>query len=96
MEETLAVNIKIVDRSFKMAVHPGEEEFVRKAAKLINDRYAFYKEQGVNDIRDILSMVAVDTTVARLKGDDSVAQLQQTVQSSLDLLRKLMDNPSSS
>ena len=62
--EQLSVKIKIADREYPMKVRPEDEEKVRHAGKVINEKIKKYKEQfGLEDKQDLLAMVAFDTLV---------------------------------
>jgi cell division protein ZapA len=73
--DKLSIKLKIWDREYPMKVLPEEEERIRKAGKLINDKIKSYREKfGIEDKQDLLSMVAFDAVIDRLeleKGNDS-------------------------
>jgi len=76
----LSIKIKIADREYPMTVKAEEEERIRKAGKLINERLKSYRERfGIDDKQDLLSMVAFDALIDRLgveenrNGDDESA-----------------------
>lgn len=51
-----------------MKVHPSEEERLRTAGKIINERIKQYRNQfGIDDKQDLLAMVAFDCLVEKLK-----------------------------
>ncbi|TAE41398.1 MAG: cell division protein ZapA [Runella slithyformis] len=94
MKDKLTITVPIADRSIKMRVADGEEAFVREAAQLINERIDFYRAQPeLKDIREILSRVALDSMVARLKGDAEMAEWQNLVFKKVDDLRNRMTLP---
>ena len=58
--EELSIKIKIADREYPMKVKRNEEERVRAAGKLINEKLKSYREQfGLDDKQDLLAMTAV-------------------------------------
>ena len=68
----LSIKIKIADRDYPMKVEPEEEERIRKAGKIVNDKIKLFKSQfGIDDKQDLLAMVAFDAMVARLKTEGS-------------------------
>ena len=68
--EKLSIKLKIWDREYPMRVLPEEEEQIRKAGKLINDKIKSYREKfGIEDKQDLLSMVAFDAVIEKMKED---------------------------
>jgi cell division protein ZapA len=66
--EKLSIKIKIADREYPMKVSPDEEERIRKAGKIVNEKIKLFKSQfGIDDKQDLLAMVAFDALVERLK-----------------------------
>jgi cell division protein ZapA len=78
----LSIKIRIADRDYPMKVKSDDEEKVRNAGKLINEKLRSYREQfGIDDKQDLLAMVAFDSVVDKLETekqeketDDSVIQ----------------------
>ena len=63
----LSIKIKIGDREYPMKVDANQEEILRKAGKLINERIKSYKDQlGIDDKQDLLAMVAFDSIVEQI------------------------------
>ncbi|MFI5220795.1 MAG: cell division protein ZapA [Bacteroidia bacterium] len=57
----LSIKVNIAERFFPLTVSAHEEEKVRKAAKLINDKLkSFGNSFAVRDKQDILSMCALE------------------------------------
>lgn len=64
----LSIKIRIGDRDYPMKVDESEEEMVRNAGRLLNEKIKQYKsEYGIHDRQDILAMVAFDTIIDKLK-----------------------------
>ena len=58
MEEMLAINIAIADRSYRLKARPQDEETIRKTATLINEKIAEFKTTFAGkDMLDYVSMV---------------------------------------
>ena len=78
--EELSIKIKIAEREYPMKVRRDEEEKVRAAGKLINEKLKHYKEQfGIDDKQDLLAMVAFDTVVQKQTSEEDHKQIDQTV-----------------
>ncbi len=73
--EQLSIKIKIADREYPMKVSPEDEELVRKAGKLLNDKLRVYRTKfGIDDKQDLLSMVAFDVLIDNLQNVESTAK----------------------
>ncbi|PIE86039.1 MAG: cell division protein ZapA [Bacteroidia bacterium] len=56
----LSINVKIYDRFYPLKIEIADEEKIRKAAKIINEKVVQYKQRYTSkDIQDFLSMVAL-------------------------------------
>jgi cell division protein ZapA len=78
--DELSVKIKIADREYPMKVKRKEEEKVRAAGKVINEKIKYYREQfGIDDKQDLLAMVAFDCLVDKMADEESLQVIDQTV-----------------
>ena len=69
----ISIKINIADRVYPLKVSMEEEEIVRRAAKLINDRIKEFQENyAVRDKQDLLSMCALHYATSSLKADRKV------------------------
>lgn len=68
----LSIKIKIGNREYPMRVKAEDEERIRKAGKLLNEKIKHYRNQfGIDDSQDLISMVAFDYVVEKLKREES-------------------------
>lgn len=68
----LSIKIKIGNREYPMRVKAEDEERIRKAGKLVNEKVKNYQSQfGIDDTQDLLAMVAFDCLVEKLKREES-------------------------
>lgn len=87
----LSIKIKIGDREYPMRVDAAEEERIRKAGKIINERLKAYKDQfRIDDKQDLLAMVAFDCAVERMRVEDSHFSNDQSVVEKISHLNKLI------
>ena len=78
--EDLSIKIKIADREYPMKVKLADEERVRIAGKLINEKIKSYREQfGIDDKQDLLAMVAFDCLIDKMTAEDNHQAIDQTV-----------------
>jgi cell division protein ZapA len=78
--EELSIKIKIADREYPMKVKRTDEERVRTAGKLINEKLRSYREQfGIDDKQDLIAMVAFDCLVDKMAAEETHQVIDQTV-----------------
>ncbi|MBY0433941.1 MAG: cell division protein ZapA [Cyclobacteriaceae bacterium] len=89
--DELSIKIKIADREYPMKVKRHEEERVRAAGKLINEKLKSYREQfGLDDKQDLLAMTAFDCLVEKLAAEETNQGVDQTVLDKVGHLNQLV------
>ncbi|MCZ8356217.1 MAG: cell division protein ZapA [Cyclobacteriaceae bacterium] len=89
--EELSIKIRIADREYPMKVKRQDEERVRTASRLINEKLKTYKEQfGIDDKQDLLSMVAFDCLVDKMTMEENHLEIDQTVFEKVHQLNQLV------
>lgn len=87
MEEKLSIRVNIADRYYPLKIEREDEEKIRKAAKLINDKVFQYKTKYADkDIQDFLAMAALQFVIRLIEIEDK----QEDV-SLISKLQKLND-----
>lgn len=60
MDDKLSIRVNIADRYYPLKIDREEEERIRKAARLINERVLQYKQKYADkDVFDFLAMTAL-------------------------------------
>ena len=60
MDEKLSIKVNIADRYYPLKIERKDEEKIRSAAKLINEKILQYKQRySDKDIQDFLAMAAL-------------------------------------
>jgi hypothetical protein len=60
MDELVAISAQIADRSYRIKIHPKDEEVVRKTLKTINDKIIEFKTLFAGkDMQDYIAMVLI-------------------------------------
>lgn len=91
MMRELSIKIKIADREYPMTVKAEEEERIRKAGKLINERLRTYRERfGIDDKQDLLSMVAFDALIDRLSVEEHNSESDESVLNKIQSINHLI------
>ena len=89
--EELSIKIKIADREYPMKVKRTDEERIRTAGKLINEKLRSYREQfGIEDKQDLLAMVAFDCLIDKMAVEDTHQTVDQTVFEKINHLNNLI------
>ncbi len=90
----LSIRLKIGDREYPMKVDAADEEKIRKAGKIINERLRVYRNRfGINDKQDLLAMVAFDCIVEQMENEVQGNQNKEedpAVSTKLDELNALL------
>ncbi len=67
MDETLSINVSIADRRYPMKIDRNDEERIRKAVKILNERILQYQVRfKVKDQQDLLAMTALQFVIQNL------------------------------
>jgi cell division protein ZapA len=91
MDDTFTINLYIVDKYYPIRIKRSDEELVRAAARLINDKVTLYRnrfqlEASGLDVMDLLAMAACHIAIDALKQaqnsdeaayEKSISQLNQ-------------------
>ncbi len=88
----LSIKIKIAEREYPMRVSEKEEEHLRLAGRIINDKLKSYGQKfGIDDKQDLLAMTALEAIVEKLKADSHINQDQSNVSEFLTEIEHLLD-----
>jgi cell division protein ZapA len=89
--DELAITVKIADRPYRRTVKAEEEEIIRKAARLINEKISEYANTyAFNDNQDLLAMVSLWFATTSLKVQDETGNKSTELVESLKALEKLL------
>ncbi len=87
----LSIKIKIADREYPMRVKPDDEEKIRKAGKLINEKIKSYKEKfGIDDKQDLLAMVSFDILIDKIESDRNMENSDENISNKINYLNNLI------
>ena len=66
MDDKLSININIADRLYPLRIERKDEESIRKAAKIINDKVVQYKQRYASkDVQDCLAMATLQFVIQK-------------------------------
>ena len=68
MDDKLSIKVNVAERFYPLKIERKDEEKIRKAAKLINERVLQYKQNYPDkDIQDFLAMAALQFVIRMLE-----------------------------
>jgi cell division protein ZapA (FtsZ GTPase activity inhibitor) len=93
--DELSIKVNIADRFYPLSVTATQEEQVRKAAKLINEKLKAYEQQfSVKDKQDILSMCALELATELVTLQSSALIEDKGLSQQLMEIKQLLKNVS--
>jgi cell division protein ZapA (FtsZ GTPase activity inhibitor) len=71
MGSKLSIKVNVADRFYPLKIDKSDEEKIRKAAKMINDKVLQYKKKYTDkDIQDFLAMASLQFVIKLLEADE--------------------------
>ena len=93
--DEITINITLLDRPYRLSVARADEEKVRKAGNLINERIKYYaKHYAYKDAQDLLSMTALQFATSVVKMDSELTYRNQNLEHKLEDLNNLLSEQS--
>jgi cell division protein ZapA len=83
MDDKLSIKVNVADRYYPLKIERKDEEKIRKAARLINEKVLQYKQRYLDkDVQDFLAMAALQfvTRVIEMEGKFDISPLEQQLQ----------------
>lgn len=89
----ISIKINIVDRVYPLRVTTEEEEVIRYAAKLINEKIKELQDNyAVTDKQDLLSMCVLQYATGMIKAERAAQENQEGVEQSVQELDTLLSS----
>jgi len=82
ISDKLSIKVNIADRYYPLKVDRNDEEKIRKAAKLINDKIVAYQQRySDKDVQDFLAMAALQfvTKVIELENNTDFSPVVDSI-----------------
>ena len=73
MEDKFTIRVNVADRYYPLKIDRSDEEKIRKAAKLINEKVAQYKGRYTDrdkDFQDFLAMAALQFVIKLIESEN--------------------------
>lgn len=87
----ISIKLKIADREYPMRVNASEEEVIRKAGKVLNERIKAYQDKyRIDDKQDLLAMVAFDCWMEKNRQEMEHLEAEKLVGTKLAQMEALL------
>jgi cell division protein ZapA (FtsZ GTPase activity inhibitor) len=74
MDDKLSIRVNVADRYYPLKVEREDEEKIRKAARLINEKVLQYKQRYTDkDVQDFLAMAALQYVIKLIEEEEKVS-----------------------
>ncbi len=74
MDDKLSIRVNIADRYYPLKVERENEEKIRKAARMINEKILQYKQRYVDkDIQDFLAMASLQYVIRLTEEEEKLS-----------------------
>lgn len=88
---TLSIKLQIAGRTYPLTIHASEEENIRKAASVLNERIKKYEETfSVKDKQDLLAMCALEQGVQLIQHSNQTAEAEKALNEKLSQIDRLL------
>ncbi|QZT36862.1 cell division protein ZapA [Halosquirtibacter xylanolyticus] len=93
MEDKLSISVNIAERRFPLRIERSEEEKIRMATKLINEKVLQYKQRFGKDDFDSLAMTSLQYVVEMLllKDQQDLSPFVEKIEDLNDQLESFFD-----
>lgn len=89
--EDQSIKIQVANRMYPLTVKSEQEEVMRKAARLINERMKLYEANySVKDQQDLLAMCALEFAVKALEAEEARSGMDPQVAEQLEEMEKFL------
>ena len=82
MDDKLSIRVNLVDRYYPLKIDRKDEEKIREAGKIINEKVLQYKQKySDKDVQDFLAMAALQyvTKLIELEENKETSKLVETI-----------------
>ena len=89
--ESLNIKVTVANRTYPLTIKREDEEQVRKAVKVIEERLMVYEKSfAARDTQDLLSMCLLEMSVKVLT-DEQKLKVDSSIEEQLQMLESLID-----
>jgi len=95
MDDKLSIRVNVADRYYPLKVERDNEEKIRKAARLINEKVLQYKQRYTDkDVQDFLAMAALQFVIKLSEEEEELSNsyLPDTLQELINKIDKVLES----
>jgi cell division protein ZapA (FtsZ GTPase activity inhibitor) len=71
MDEKLSIRVNLAERYYPLKIERGDEEKIRKAARMINEKVLQYKQKYADkDTQDFMAMAALQFVIKIIESEE--------------------------
>src|SRR5512147_1601246 len=79
MDDKLSIKVNVADRYYPLKIERKDEEKIRKAARLINEKVLQYKQRYTDkDVQDFLAMAALQFVIKLTEEEENLSNTDLT------------------
>jgi len=87
----LSIKLKIGNREYPMKVKSEDEERIRRAGKILNEKIKFYRDRfNLEDNQDLLAMVAFDCQVEKMKNEETLESTDEVALEQIKTINQMI------
>jgi len=73
MDDKLSIRVNVADRYYPLKVERDNEEKIRKAARMINEKVLQYKQRySDKDVQDFLAMASLQYVIKLIEDEEKI------------------------
>ena len=92
MNREIAIRVTVADRQYPLKVQTHGEEYLRKAAKLINEKMMGYSNSfSFKDRQDLLAMVSLEFATDALTANNTIENIDGNLIDKITAIENLFD-----
>ena len=93
MDDKLSIRVNLAERYYPLKIDRGDEEKIRKASRMINDKVLQYKQKYVDkDTQDFMAMAALQFVIKIIESENEtdVAPFEKKVNEVVSELKEYL------
>jgi len=95
MDDKLSIRVNVADRYYPLKVERDNEEKIRKAARMINEKVLQYKQRySDKDVQDFLAMASLQYVIKLIENEEKTTSDHVTgnVKELIDKIDKVLED----
>jgi cell division protein ZapA len=95
MDDKLSIRVNVADRYYPLKVERDNEEKIRKAARMINEKVLQYKQRySDKDVQDFLAMASLQYVIKLIEDEEKINSDHMTgnVKELIDKIDKVLED----